>query len=203
MTSGKYLAMGSGALGTVGLGGSAVYMYGFREDTLETRVRNHFKDRKHMLVLNSSTQTEWTKFKEFYSHSTDEKPKDIDKEKIAKWCEEKLASRDESSFELVKKWCVINSRSLRDEALASNRKVIPESGSNSAAEWKSAWTTYNSKKGELAIVDGTFKEAEKTTSDTGGPALQAWCQAKSSQFMYEYVGEDKGYEKYYSWCTKE
>ncbi|AEG72919.1 hypothetical protein HF1_05970 [Mycoplasma haemofelis str. Langford 1] len=203
MAIGKNLAMGSGALGAVGVGGTSAYLYGFRGDTLEVRVRNHFKGKKHMVVLASSTQSEWNKFKEFYFHSKDEKPKGIDKEKIAKWCEDKLASRDDASFDLVKKWCVINNRSLKDEALASKRKLIPVTGSDADAQWKQAWTSYNTNKGALDIKDSTFNSSSKNAEATGGPALKKWCEDKSAQFMYEYLGEDRGYDKYYSWCTKE
>ncbi|AEW45321.1 hypothetical protein MHC_02275 [Mycoplasma haemocanis str. Illinois] len=201
MAIGKHLVIGSGALGATGLCGTSVYLYSFREDTLETRVKNYFRDKKHMVVLDSSLREEWAKFKELYSYSKGEKPKGIDKDQIAKWCEDKLASRDGDSFELVKKWCVINKRSLKEEALTSDRKFIPTSESDANEQWKRAWTSYNTTKGDLDIKDSVFNSASKNAAETGGPALKKWCEDKSTQFMYEYLGEDRGYEKYYAWCT--
>ncbi|AEW45315.1 hypothetical protein MHC_02245 [Mycoplasma haemocanis str. Illinois] len=114
-----------------------------------------------------------------------------------------MVSRDDSSFELVKRWCVINKRSLKEEVLASNRKIIPISGSDVDSQWKQAWTSYSTNKGTLDIKDSTFNSKSQNSEATGGPALKKWCEDRSTQFMYEYLGEDKGYDKYYSWCTKE
>ncbi|AEW45318.1 hypothetical protein MHC_02260 [Mycoplasma haemocanis str. Illinois] len=203
---GKYLIIGGiGAAGT-GIVGTSVYLYGFREDTLETRVKNYFKNKKHMLVLSSSIRGEWLKFKEFYAHSKDEKPEGVDKEQIAKWCEDKLVSRDDSSFELVKRWCVIDSRTIQAKAAGEGRKPIPLLGADQAQAWKSAWSDYNSKKTNsgLEIKDSTFVSSSSSGGDaTGGPALQKWCETKASQHMYEYPGEENGYEKYRIWCTKQ
>ncbi|CBY92602.1 hypothetical protein HF1_05940 [Mycoplasma haemofelis str. Langford 1] len=202
--TGKNLIMGGiGAAGT-GVAGTSAYLYGFRGDTLETRVKNHFKDQKHMVVLSSSLREEWTKFKELYSRLDGDKPEGIDKEKISRWCEDKLVSRDDASFELVKKWCVIDSRTAQAKAAGEGRKPIPFLGADQTQAWKSAWSDYNSKKTNsgLEIKDSTFVSEEKGADATGGTALQKWCETKASQHMYEYLGEEKGYEKYRAWCTK-
>ncbi|AEW45277.1 hypothetical protein MHC_02055 [Mycoplasma haemocanis str. Illinois] len=202
MMGSRYLVTGAGALGVAGLGGTSVYMYGFRGDILETKVRNYFKDQTYMKTLNSSTQEEWVKFKEFYAHSTDEKPKGIDKEQIAKWCEDKLASRDDSSFELVKKWCVIDSREVQVKAISEGRKIIPVTGEKVDQAWQSAWNRYSSGEAaaRLRIQDPTFASGSQYD---GASDLKQWCQSKASKSMYEYLGESSGYEKYHAWCTKE
>ncbi|CBY92538.1 hypothetical protein HF1_05300 [Mycoplasma haemofelis str. Langford 1] len=152
-----------------------------------------------------SKRKEWNKFRELYSHSRGDKPEGVGKEKIAKWCEDKLVSRDDSSFELVKKWCVIDSREVHVKAMAEGRKTIPVSGENVTQAWQSAWDSYHAGKAssKLRIEDASFVGEEKEANTTGGPALQKWCQSKSSKLMYEYLGESDGYEKYHAWCTKE
>ncbi|AEG72848.1 hypothetical protein MHF_0576 [Mycoplasma haemofelis Ohio2] len=205
MVGGKYLAMGGVGAAGAGVAGTSAYLYGFRGDTLEMRVKNHFKDQPHMRILNSSKREEWNKFRELYSHSRGDKPEGVGKEKIAKWCEDKLVSRDDSSFELVKKWCVIDSRAVHVKAMAEGRKTIPVSGENVTQAWQSAWDSYHAGKAssKLRIEDATFLSEAKEVNTTGGSALQKWCQSKSSKLMYEYLGESDGYEKYHAWCTKE
>ncbi|AEW45575.1 hypothetical protein MHC_03575 [Mycoplasma haemocanis str. Illinois] len=179
--------------GTVAVGGVLGHKY-LSKSSLLSKLEEKLKNSSHKKILNSKIDSIWNSWKEFYGVETP--IPGISKEQLPQWCEDSLAGRDESKFDLVFKWCVVNVRSVREELKANSKEIWEEGG------WEKAWETYNQGKAGGEIEDETFKKVNATQKQQGGPALKTWCETYLSKKMYEFFEGGKSYEKVAKWCVK-
>ncbi|CBY92929.1 hypothetical protein HF1_09210 [Mycoplasma haemofelis str. Langford 1] len=152
----------------------------------------------------------WVKFKELYKNFKGEKLVGVSESALPQWCEDilksKVSSREHKEIDFASKWCVVDTRSLKEVVKSSGKNLISDLKSTEQAEsYKKAWDYYKENKDtkKLVIVDSKFTTPEKSSNTEGGPALQTWCTDKESKLMYEYGGEDQTLEKYTTWCVKQ
>ncbi|CBY92928.1 hypothetical protein HF1_09200 [Mycoplasma haemofelis str. Langford 1] len=183
-------ALGAGTVAT----GGALYLSS-KKDSLLSKLHEKLKDKEHMKILSSKEDSIWSSWKEFYGLEKEALIYGIDKGSLPEWCEKSLLGNDESKLDLASRWCVVNTRSIKEELESGSKEILGDS-----ANWESEWESYNTKKGDLGIEDDSFKGV--TQKDKGGPALKAWCTTSLSKRMYEFFEGGKGYEKVSKWCVK-
>ncbi|AEW45527.1 hypothetical protein MHC_03335 [Mycoplasma haemocanis str. Illinois] len=199
MVSKSALAVVS-AVGAIATGGVVGYRYFFKnKESLLSKIREKLKNALHKKILVSERDKIWNSWKEFYGAEKTPPILGISKDELPKWCEESLSGNDESKMELVSKWCVVNTRSAREELKAGSMGLLDE---DSGTKWEDAWDSYNTGKGEQGIVDSTFVSKNITEKAKGGPALKEWCETYLSKKMYEFFEGGKSYEKVAKWCVK-
>ncbi|CBY92885.1 hypothetical protein HF1_08770 [Mycoplasma haemofelis str. Langford 1] len=183
--------------GTAATGGVLGHRY-FSKDSLLSKLQRQLKDSSHRKILTSKDDPIWNSWKEFYGAETKAPISGINKENLSQWCEDSLAGKDESKLTLVSKWCVVNTRSVKEELQANSITFLEEESSG----WEGAWETYNKDKASLEIEDAAFKGTNATQKQQGGSALKKWCETYLSKKMYEFFEGGKSYEKVAKWCSK-
>lgn len=206
-----------GVGGTAGLAGTAVavnYFYG--GETIKEQIERTLISKNKILLVED--RADLSDIKEKYEESTDKKRikpldssgKPIDKEKLVKWCAEKVDtkfSNDKDSVYLaILSWCFVNSKTIKEELASRNRELYTWGGETDA-KWQEAWTYYQNNKESinLLIEDedlGKLNDAQ-TQKEAGGKALQKWCNSmnESKKKLYE-DGEEANYELFDQWCSK-
>ncbi|AEG73164.1 hypothetical protein MHF_0906 [Mycoplasma haemofelis Ohio2] len=191
-------ALGAGAAAT---GGVVGHKYFFQnKDSLLSKLQEKIKDAPHKKILTSKKDGIWNSWKEFYGAEATVPITGISKDTLPQWCEESLSGNDESKMDLVSKWCVVNTRSTREELKAGALELLDEDG---GTKWEDAWDVYNAGKGDQGIVDSTFTSKNITEKAKGGPALKEWCVTYLNKKMYEFFEKGKSYEKLSKWCVKQ
>ncbi|CBY93373.1 hypothetical protein HF1_13650 [Mycoplasma haemofelis str. Langford 1] len=187
------------ALGTGVAGAGGYYLVSDRE-TIGSALTSSLKD--FQKVLSSRGDSEWKEWKEVYGASQ-EKINSVTKDSLPQWCENTLKlSKKDKNYDLASKWCVVNTRSFKDELASKGIQVLTEAASD--GKWQKAWKHHNSKKSEnnsLAITDTTVV-ASTVTESNGSTPMHKWCTDRYSSPMYKLNAESE-MEQVGKWCSVE
>ncbi|AEW45865.1 hypothetical protein MHC_05045 [Mycoplasma haemocanis str. Illinois] len=154
-------------------------------------------------ILSSIASAEWSEWKKVYKAASSKISGVSSEEDLPQWCMNTLEQKyDESKYALAKEWCVINTSTLKGEALLRGVGLISESEVDN--KFKNAWKKVkqeNSNAGTLAISDEKVTGSSVSNEDSGGPALKTWCTSKYSLTMYKLEARND-LEKVMKWCSK-
>ncbi|AEG72920.1 hypothetical protein HF1_05980 [Mycoplasma haemofelis str. Langford 1] len=170
--------------GGIPVGGYFAYQHVYSDRSLLSRLKSELKESPHKKIL-SKEDEEWSKWKIVYEKDTKNQISGVEAKDISNWCDSQLKGSDSKNYENVSKWCVINTRSLRQEAEASGRNLISVEGSDSSA-WENAWEYYNQNKSGMEIKDSKLS-ATSSTKQVEGPKLKEWCKGILDKKMYENI----------------
>ncbi|AEW45868.1 hypothetical protein MHC_05060 [Mycoplasma haemocanis str. Illinois] len=171
------------------------------KDKLKEELRGH--PRK---ILSSISSAEWSEWKKVYKAASSKISGVSSEEGLPQWCMNTLEQKyDESKYALAKEWCVINTSTLKGEALLRGVGLIPESGSGVEEKFKMAWDKVNKGKSgsdPLSIKDDSVVGSNVKDKESGGPKLKEWCTLRYSLTMYKLEARND-LEKVMKWCSEE
>ncbi|AEW45871.1 hypothetical protein MHC_05075 [Mycoplasma haemocanis str. Illinois] len=189
-----------------GLGG-AVGGYFLLSDstTIKDKLKEELRGQPRK-ILSSISSAEWSEWKKVYKAASSKISGVSSEEGLPQWCMNTLEQKyDESKYALAKEWCVINTSTLKGEALLKGVGLIPESGDKVDEKFKNAWKKVNKEKnnaGALAITDEKVIGSSVSDENKGGLGLKTWCTSRYSLTMYKLEARND-LEKVMKWCSEE
>ncbi|AEW45528.1 hypothetical protein MHC_03340 [Mycoplasma haemocanis str. Illinois] len=203
----KYFAVGVPV--AAGVTGVSVYLSWPTEESVANRIKSSISGKDYLRLVESRDSEYWIKFKNLYKNFKGEKLEGVTENTLPTWCEDtlksKVSSKLKKEIDFANKWCLVDTRSIKDFAKGAGKTLLSEVTTSQEGEWQTAWDHYkdNKEAKQLKITESKFTGAEGTDKSTGGKALKEWCTSQESKLMYEYGGEDSTHEKYMAWCTKQ
>ncbi|AEG73615.1 hypothetical protein MHF_1379 [Mycoplasma haemofelis Ohio2] len=193
------------ALPVAGIGGMGAGGYYLLSDssTIRDKLKEELKGSPRR-ILDSKTRAEWVEWKLVYKDSSSKISEVSSEEDLPKWCVDTLSHKfDQSKYDKAKEWCVINTSTLRGEAILKGVNLISETGNDVASKFQEAWDKLNKDKGKPeAISDATVVGDSITQKTEGGPKLQTWCTSRYSWAMYK-LEAITDLSKVMKWCSEE
>ncbi|AEG73706.1 hypothetical protein MHF_1472 [Mycoplasma haemofelis Ohio2] len=199
---------GKGLLASIpvaGAAGTGAY-FGFTKssnsaETIQSKLEKEFEGKKRK-VLVSSLDAIWEKYKALYKKKFGN-TKGIEETAIPSWCEATLkkeySEKESSIYSKASELCVVNINTLKAELEGEGLKFLSFEAS-ADSKWQTAWTKYNSDKGDLEVT--VLKDSSVNSSTSGGPKLKEWCKAKLEKHMYEDLEEDRALDKVKKYCVE-
>ncbi|CBY93395.1 hypothetical protein HF1_13870 [Mycoplasma haemofelis str. Langford 1] len=183
--------------GMAGLGG---YYFLSTGDTIGSSLKSSIESHKKILFLKGDK--EWTEWKEVYGAATSGQIDKVTKEGLAEWCEAtlKLSSKDKKNYDLASKWCVVNTRTVKEELRLGGTTLLEVQPSD--AKWQNAWNHHNTKKDQntsLSIGDSKII-GSGINAASGATSFHEWCTTRYSWNMYK-LGASSDLEKVKMWCS--